>query len=649
MSGIFGQWRLDGSPTSPGVDEEMSRRLAHRGPDGSGQWRSEAITLGHRMLRSTPEAAREVQPLTGAEGAIVVTADLRLDNREELIAALGLDRSPAEPWTDADLVLASYRSWQERAVERWIGDFAVAIWDAPRRRLFCARDPFGVKPLYYHHAPGRLFAFASEIEALFALPEVPPELDDYEIARHLHIPLGGDASPTYYAHVRRVLPAHAMVVREQGLETRRYWSLDPTRELVLSDDREYAEALRESFVEAVRCRLRSDGPIAAMLSGGIDSASIAGVAADLLEQGGGPTLHTLSAVYPRVPESDERGYIDDVLAGHSVVPHFLEADALDPIADIDRVNRLIGGANWGGNLYLNWMLYGIAADAGARVVLDGFDGDTTVSHGRGLLSELAKTGRWLELGRTSVAFSRRAGRPVVSDLLALVRLGVRHPARDTAVTALLRRLRDRPVESRRQEPMTEEPPPGNRYRLLNPEFAERSAEGIVADPNPPTTEREFHWRKLNGLALFEGIGWLDACAAGRGIEVRLPFCDARLVELCLSFPADQKLRKGWTRYAMRLAMEGYLPESIRWRPGKTSLYAGWRRAWTTAQNGGIDALLERPAPAVTRYLDAARVLELHRRFLAGGTDDREGAALWRALSLALWLSSEGDRPVDQDG
>ena len=643
MSGIFGQWRLDGSLTSPAVDEELSRRLAHRGPDGAGIWRSEAVSLGHRMLRSTPEAAREVQPLASADGRVVVIADARLDNREELIAALGLPRSAGDPLSDSELILASYRSWRERSVERWVGDFAVAIWDAGERRLFCARDPFGVKPFYYHYAPGRLFAFASEIEALLALPEIPHELDDFEIARHLHVPLGGDASTTYYAHVRRLLPAHALEVTGIGLATRRHWSLDPTRELVLSDETEYADALRESFVEAVRCRLRSDTPVASMLSGGIDSASIACVAADLLERAGRPPLQTLSAVYPRVPESDERGYIDDVLSGHRIVPHFLEADVVDPIADIDRVNRLIGGANWGGNLYLNWLLYGIASDAGARVVLDGFDGDTTVSHGTGLLSELAMTGRWFELAKTSVAFSRRTGRPVLSDLLSLVRLGIRHPARDTAVTSMLRRLRGSSDQSPPQERGRSS---ANRHRLLNPEFAGRFERRVVADPNPPVTEREFHLRKLNGLALFEGIGWLEACGAGRGVDVRLPFCDARLAELCLSFPPDQKLRKGWTRYAMRLAMGGYLPPSIQWRHGKTSLYAGWTRAWRASQNGRIEALLERPTPSVTRYLDPARVLELHRRSLAGRIDNSEGAALWRALSLALWLSARDDGLVD---
>jgi asparagine synthase (glutamine-hydrolysing) len=161
----------------------------------------------------------------------------------------------------------------------------------------------------------------------------------------------------------------------------------------------------------------------------------------------------------------------------------------------------------------------------------------------------------------------------------------------------------------------------------------------VTDPDPPETERAFHVRKLSGLALLEGIGWLEACAAGRGVEVRLPFCDVRLVELCVSFPAEQKIRRGWTRYVMRRAMEGILPVEIQWRPGKSSLHPGREKAWRANQNGRIEAILAHPTPIVARYLDADRVLELHRRSLAGETSGREDAALWRALSLALWLSA----------
>lgn len=178
----------------------------------------------------------------------------------------------------------------------------------------------------------------------------------------------------------------------------------------------------------------------------------------------------------------------------------------------------------------------------------------------------------------------------------------------------------------------------NPLGLLNPEFARRFADRVVAEPNPPVTEREFHRQKLNGLALFEGIGWLEACAAGHGIEVRLPFCDVRLVELCFSFPPEQKLRRGWTRYVMRRAMEGILPPAIQWRRSKTMLSAGQTKAWRSTEDGRIASLLARPTPAIERYLDPGRVLELHERFMEGKASHDEGRALWRAVSLALWLS-----------
>ncbi|HYO46305.1 MAG TPA: asparagine synthase-related protein, partial [Gemmatimonadota bacterium] len=271
----------------------------------------------------------------------------------------------------------------------------------------------------------------------------------------------------------------------------------------------------------------------------------------------------------------------------------------------------------------------------ARVVLDGFDGDTTLSHGLGYLSELAKTGRWLKLALTSIPYSRLQGRPVVSDYLGWARIGLRHPSRDTVVGSLVRRVRRR----KREGTAPDRAPPTNRHLVLNADFARLFSDRVVANPHPPTTEREFHLRKLSGLALFEGIGWLEACAAGRGVEVRLPFCDVRLVELCLSFPPDQKIRRGWTRFAMRRAMEGILPTAIQWRTGKTGLHAGRGRAWRSTQNGRIEAMLAEPSPAVRRYLDPERVLELHRRFLEDETDNDEGRMLWRALSLALWLSS----------
>src|SRR3989441_8528576 len=258
----------------------------------------------------------------------VLTADARIDNRAELLAALGRGVEA----TDAELILGAYQRWGERAPEHLLGDFAFAIWDGRREVLFCARDHFGVKPFYYHHAPGRLFAFGSEIKALLALAEVPRRLNETRVADYL-VPLLEDKEITFYEEIVRLPPAHRMTVSRDGMRIEQSWALDPTREIRLKSDAEYAAAFREIFTEAVRCRLRSAFPVGSMLSGGLDSSSIVCVARKLLAEDGGGKLHTFSAIFPDVPECDEREYIEAVLGGHGVKPHYVRGDRLSPLAD----------------------------------------------------------------------------------------------------------------------------------------------------------------------------------------------------------------------------------------------------------------------------------------------------------------------------
>jgi asparagine synthase (glutamine-hydrolysing) len=155
--------------------------LAHRGPDGAGAWSEESVGLGHRMLHTTPESLNEKLSLVDDRRGLVLTADARLDNRDELITALGFGGRPCEELTDSELILGAYKRWGERCPERLLGDFAFAIWDRRRQELFCARDHIGVKPFYYHRA-GKLFVFASEIKALLCVPEVPRRLNEVRVA-----------------------------------------------------------------------------------------------------------------------------------------------------------------------------------------------------------------------------------------------------------------------------------------------------------------------------------------------------------------------------------------------------------------------------------------------------------------------------------
>lgn len=640
MSGIFGFWNLDGRPADPAVLRAMAGALAHRGPDGWGAWVRDSVALGHRMLRTTPEAAWEHQPLVERGGTRVLSADLRLDNRAELLRQLHVGESNASQLPDAGLLLRALRRWGSGVGARLLGDFAFATWEEQSRELLCVRDHFGVKPLYYFHAPGRLFAFASEIKALLLLEQVPDDIDELEVARHLLLPVQPDLSSTYYRAIRRVRPGHVLQVTSDGAQERSYWTLDPARSLVLSSDEEYAEAVRESFLEAVRCRLRCSGPVASMLSGGIDSSSITCAAAQILrETETKQPLLTFSAVYPDVPESDERPYIDAVLGMYDLAPSFFAADRVSPVGEVAAMNWYGDGASSAGNLYLNWNLYREAATAGARVVLDGFDGDSTLSHGYGWFHELGNAGRWWTLTREVKALAQHLEQPWLP--------AVRSWIVPYAVKPALRRIKPSWARRRREVTSSIAPPWA---RGLSDGFQRAVATHVAPPLSRPLTERESHYRKITDEVLPLTLSLLDAAAAAAGVEARFPFFDVRLIELCLSLPPQQKLRRGWSRFVMRQAMTGILPDEIRWRARKASVAPGFHHALRAHSEPQIAATLDAAAGLLSQYVDLEWCRDLHRKFAARTASPEEELHYWKAASLALWLTrTQGAFPARTSG
>jgi asparagine synthase (glutamine-hydrolysing) len=307
MSAIAGMFRPQGPDVSSSDVERMTEALRELGPDSCGIWCDDRIGFGHRMLHTTPESLEETLPCFHPAARLAITADARLDNRAELIEALGLrDRREAEV-TDSDLLLAAYERWGASSLDRLVGDFAYAIWDGRRRQVFCARDHFGVKPLYYYRS-GKLFAFATGIHALFEVGGVRRRLNRARVAAFLQ---GDheDKAATFFEEILRLPPAHFLTVRAEGAELRQYWRLDPTREVRRRSNEEYAEEYRALFVEAVRSRLRSALPVGSTLSGGLDSSSVASAARNLLRERGSGPLHTFSARFQSIPKVDEGSHM----------------------------------------------------------------------------------------------------------------------------------------------------------------------------------------------------------------------------------------------------------------------------------------------------------------------------------------------------
>ena len=657
MSAVAGIFEIDGSAASRDLVAEMMRVLAHRA-SGAGVCADGPVALGQgiRLL----EAGREI--VMDRPRHLALVADARLDNREELAGVLGAAREAS----DGDIILAAYERWGGASAARLAGDFAFALWDGRRGELFCARDVMGVKPFYYTQSAGR-FAFASEPKALLALPGVSRDLDDEQIALFLGW-RPDDRVGTVYKAVRRLPAAHSMVVSARGVRSASYWNLEDARDVRFADAEQYVEAFRERFASAVAVRLDASQPIAAALSGGLDSSSIVCEARrQLAARGAGASdLHAISLVFPDAPESDrrrldERVFAERVTATGGLQAHAVRGDHLSPLMDLSRVLRHVDEPYFTPNLYLHWAMFGAAQHAGARVFLDGFDGDTTVSHGFGRLNSLARAGAWDSFESEVRAFAGHRqvspssvlphfGLPYLADLAR----GAHGIAWYRAARQLVRRfgLSRRDVVVRHGLAPIFSPvlrgarravgrPSTAESALFHPEVtravaraADRAGRGAVG-----AREREMHLEGLSQPAYQWTLEIADKSAAAFGIEPRYPFFDRRLIEFCVGLPEEQKFAGGWPRLLFRRAMEGVLPREIQWRSTKADLSSNFRRRFLAADQATVERT---DLGVLAPYLDVRRLRERLQRYRsadASGASDAEGCLLFRATVLAAWLGT----------
>lgn len=591
----------------------MLDAMAHRGPDGRGVWAGGAVALGHLLLAAGPGAMIRDQPIVRGDGCLV--GDCRIDNRTEVLAGLRISALVTE-LSDAELVLRAYERWDERCVERLLGDFAFAIWDAARQRLFCARDHFGVKPLYYWRSRG-MFAAASEIKALLTLPEVPQQLDEQMVADHLS-GIFADPEITYWREIKRLPPAHTLSLGPGGgAHPRRYWSLDPAREIRLGSDEEYAEALRTVFTQAVDRRIRDDETVGCALSGGLDSTSIACTAARLARDRDRPPIRSFSLLFDSLPDVDERPWIQAALAHETFESHFIAGDRLDPIELLDILLFHQDGIFYAPNLYLHWGMYEQVARSGTRVFLDGLDGDSTLSHGSEYPRELLSRGHFIRAAREVQALGRRRGRSTWQQ--------GRRLSLNTGIRTRVARL-----SSNRDAQATYA---SDTVGIVAAEFARRTP--VSEDARRPlgvfSRERDAHHRQLVWPVQSASLEAADRAAAAHRIEPRYPFFDVSLVEFCLALPGEQKLRDGWTRWVMRRAMEGVLPPLVQWRADKSNLSPVLMAAINRYGQQQVGDMIARP-DAISGYVNVTALRDIWRGFLAHPRP-QDVMPIWLALVL----------------
>jgi asparagine synthase (glutamine-hydrolysing) len=513
--------------------------------------------LACQVDASVETQAIRVEDETSAEATSPLVADLRLHERDTLRTRLSLTRAEALQRDDLALVHDAYVKWGSRLADQLLAEGTLAIWDRHKHRLLCWRDPAGVRPFYYHHDRGRSFVFSSDLTAIAANPKVSG-LADLPYLRSL-LEAGGrfsHPSRTLLQDIRKLPAAHFLLVDESGLQVHRYWRPIGLAERRYRHDGDYIDELREILQQAVACRvLGHENHVGAHLSGGLDSSSLAILAArDVAARGRRLTGFSWAPPRDRIAEleGDER-LLAEAAAQQGDVD--LRYTTLLPkhVTDLERTDRALRPTE---SMRYESATSRLAVKLGVHTMISGWGGDEgIVWNGTGYFADLARRGHWLTVQRE---LRRRAAIHNGGSLLGAWKHRVVTPLLfDSAFSAVgwLKRhsAQDLPPELRPEMVrllLAEEPlvtPPGK-----------RECPGV----------RRMQLQRLTGGALQYRMEAWASHGAVLGLTYVFPLLDRRLIEFALSIPDYLYFRHGWKRWLYRTAMEGILPEAVRWNPDK---------------------------------------------------------------------------------
>jgi asparagine synthase (glutamine-hydrolysing) len=613
MSTFAGIYNFYAPTVDPHLLMRMGKAIEKRGPDGGSHCLFGPVGMVYRALHTNNESKSESQPFVSREGNVLCW-DGRLDNRRELISELKDD----DLETDVAIVLAAFRKWNQGFLPRLIGDFALSLWDNHAQALLLARDPVGTRPLYFHVAAETII-WSSELTPLIDFPRLQLEVNEDYVAGFLGLSIEPGATP--YKYVHDVPPGHVAKLTRGSLEIKRFWELNPDRKIRYKTDAEYEEHFRHLFREAVRCRLRVNGPAWATLSGGLDSSAIVCMADQILENGEAEAskLETVSYVYDESTSCDELNFIEVVekSRGHAG-KHLREADY--PLLAVFPEESEITYPDFVDCFSARHKgLCKAMADDGARVLITGHGGDEVLCSGANASFELADLllqGRLIRLNQSLRAWSKFLRRSYLSMLF-----------RDLVVS-----LMPRSVQTFcKLIPTGLKLPP-----WLDAEFVARTN----------LKNRNLHFPNIFNFKLpserAQAAGFLSAVnfvsrASFRtrgGIEVSHPYLDRRLVEFLQAIPHEQRIRPGETRSLMRRALRGVVPEKVLNRQTKRGPEEAFLRA------------IVREWPQLHAMFSSARVqdhgyvnVELLRAALERARHGCKTSSFSATICLELWLQA----------
>lgn len=604
---------------------EPLRILEHRGPDDQGwlvdtkdglvrgrdrrcppQWRS---LLLHRRLSILDLSAGGWQPMLTRDERHAIVFNGEIYNYRELRAELSGAGCTFTSQSDTEVLLHAYAVWGVHCLSRLTGMYAFAVLDLARQTLLLARDPFGIKPLYYARANG-VFAFASEIKALLGVPGINRQINPARVKQYLEFGWTDHGGATLLADIHQVPAAHFLELsleRPEAGRLVRYWKPDVSSQLELSKE-EAAAHLRDLFIDNVRLHLRSDVPVGAALSGGIDSSAIVAVMRHLEPR---LDLHTFSYIAGD-PTINEEAWVDQAGRHSRATMHKVTAEPGELTADLEHLLHTQDEPFGSTSIYAQHRVFRLAHEAGIKVMLDGQGADEMLAGYRSFLpARLASLVRQGRLDQ-ALAFAWRASKlPGASGLTYYLAQSLRALVPTKLWESARRWFRRSPDQG-----------------CLNQDWF---AQFPGLEPSETVTTGTHCLREALVRALTENsipmlLRYEDRNSMAWSIESRVPFLTTRLAEFLLRLPEHYLLAPdGTSKSVFRQALRGIVPDAILDRRDKIG-FATPEAAWLKQNHTWVERILNS---------DCAREIPLWN-LAAVQTDWQETRAGKRPFSFRIW-------------
>ncbi|NBR15119.1 MAG: asparagine synthase (glutamine-hydrolyzing) [Crocinitomicaceae bacterium] len=508
--------------------------------------------------------------------------------------------------SDTEVILKSYDFYGEKCVEKFIGMWAFSIFNKEENCLFCSRDRFGIKPFYYINHNEEFF-FSSEIKSLKTTPYFSSNLNLSQVNRGMQLGWIGYKNETYFSGIQTLEPGHNLLFKDKNLSISKYWSYPSTQTAI--DTKEAVHQFKELFDNSLQLHVRSDVPIGATLSGGIDSSSIV---SSLLKNKMSSNLETFSIYYDSTKGFDERPFIQTI---EQKYPGQFQLNYYSPTEqeiakDFNAIANTMDFPLSGSSPISQYYVMKLAKEKGIKVILSGQGADDYM--GGYMHSYYRLYAEWMkhfQFGKLSKG---------IKDYKKI------HEASNSKLTNVL-------MKSALSSLMREDSIYKFEYKNYLPFLGNKHNDWQSFDNYSSGKLNEFHFALMNYSSLPTLLHYEDRNSMAHSIESRVPFLDHRLVELLFQFPDNLKINNGWTKFALRQSMEGVLPKEIQWRTDKKGFVTPGEILWL---RGSLAHLLEIDYTQLS-FLDKTKTKKIIDEFKAG--NNKFATLVWRIATLNHWM------------